>query len=124
MKGIVKIVLSVFFAIAIGIHIKDVIDGGDRPFWWHGLYFVSYGVCWWMVFSENKWRAWVFGSMALFPFSTHLYYGYRHFGALDLMFWVCVLVCVLLIFGFFWLRNETLTFSQTLPSDSDFSLQK
>ena len=106
MEKIVKIALSIFFAIAIGLHIKYVIDGDNQPFWWHGLYFITYGTCWGMIFSKNSLRSWIFGGMALFPFSTHVIYGYRHFAALDGMFWVCVLVCVLLAFGFFWLRNQ------------------
>ena len=106
MKVITKVLFALFFIIAIGVHIKSVIEGDDKPFWWHGLYFITYGTCWWMLFSENKLRAWIFAFMAIFPFSTHAYYGYLHFSKLDMQFWICVLVCATLILGFWKIRNE------------------
>ena len=106
-KTITTVLLSIFFAIAIGIHVKNVIEGGDgKPLWWHGLYFITYGTCWWMIFSKNKLRRWIFAAASVFPFGTHLYYGFQHFSKLDIMFWICVLVCVVLVFGFFEFRHE------------------
>ena len=108
MKVVFKILLSVFFAIAIGVHIYYVIKPDTQPFWWHLLYYITYGVCWWMLFSKNEYRRAVYVMMALFPFVTHLYYGYQHFPSLDAMFWICLLVCVLLPAGYF-LINEKAT---------------
>ena len=106
MKPIFKILLSIFFAVAIGVHIYEIATSNDEPLWMHSIYFITYGVCWWMIFSKNKNRSSIYLLMAIFPFITHVYYGYQHINQLDINFWVCIIVCVLLPFGFIWLRKE------------------
>ncbi len=106
MKISIKILFSIFFAIAIGVHIYNVIVGDSEPFWWHCIYFATYGFCWLMIFSKDKNRSWIYLLMSLFPFITHAYYGYLHAQKLDTEFWVCLLVCVLLPLGFIWLKKE------------------
>ena len=107
MKQLIAILFSLFFSIAIGVHIYFVINKDHQPFWWHGLYYITYGVCWWMLFSKNKHRAKIYLLFALFPFITHLYYGYLHFATLDAMFWICILVCFILPLGYVWISyNE------------------
>jgi hypothetical protein len=107
MKLILKILLSVFFAIAIGVHIYYVIKPDTQPFWWHLLYYITYGGCWWMLFSKNKYRPAIYVTMALFPFATHVYYGYQHLRQLDTELWVCILTCIMLLLGFFWITKAT-----------------
>jgi hypothetical protein len=58
-----------------------------------------------MLFSKNSKRQEIFGVVALFPFSTHFCYGYQHMSALDGLFWVCVLVCLLLGLGFVFIKK-------------------
>jgi hypothetical protein len=106
MKNIINTLFSIFFTIAIGMHIKYLIDGDESSVWWHISYFITYGTCWAIIFSKYKWSYLLFAVMAFFPFSTHIYYGYQHFYALDSMFWVCILVCLLLILGVFWVKNN------------------
>src|SRR4051812_46410148 len=106
MKWLIKSLFSLFFAISIGVHIYYVIESDHKPLWWHMLYFISYGVCWRMLFSKIKKRSLVYAAMALFPFISHLYYGYNHRISLDGIFWVCLLVCVILPLGFGWIKYE------------------
>lgn len=106
MNASIKILFSIFFAIAIGVHIHELTVSDAEPLWWHSIYFLTYGVCWWMLFSKNKKRSSIYLLMAFFPFVTHIYYGYLHIKQLDVSFWVCVIVCVLLPLGFIWLRKE------------------
>lgn len=105
MKRIIQILFSIFFAISIGVHIYYVLHHDNKPFWWHSIYYITYGVCWWMIFSTNKNRSIIYLLMAIFPFATHAYYGYLHIQTLDATFWVCVIVCVLLPMGFIWIKN-------------------
>jgi hypothetical protein len=98
-------VYSIFFIIAIGVHIYEPIIGSAKPIWWHLLYIMTYGICWGMLFSKNSKRQAIFGVMGLFPFSTHLYYGYQHLSLLDSLFFVCVLVCLLLVLGFVFIKK-------------------
>ena len=107
MKLLANILLSIFFAIAIAVHIYYVMNGDNQPLWWHGIYFVTYGTCWWMLFSKNKYSSLIYAIMALFPFITHVYYGYQHFSQLDAEFWVCILTCVMLLLGFLWIKKAT-----------------
>ena len=107
MKIAINILFSIFFAVAIWVHIKNVMNGDDKPIWWHVLYFITYGVCWAMIFSKHKSSLLIYGLMAVFPFFTHLYYGFQHFAALDKMFWTCVLVCGFLIWGFKTIKINT-----------------
>jgi hypothetical protein len=107
MKLTVNILFSVFFAIAIGVHVYELKVSNTQPFWWHCIYFLTYGVCWWMIFSKNIYRDKIYAFTALFPFITHIYYGYQHMHALDKEFWICLLVCVLLPLGFFWIKKAT-----------------
>jgi hypothetical protein len=106
MKRIIQIMFSIFFAIAIGVHLHEISTSNAEPLWWHCIYFLTYGVCWWMIFSKNKNSSSIYLWMAIFPFVTHIYYGYQHLQSLDSSFWVCVIVCVLLPLGFIWLRKE------------------
>lgn len=107
MKTLVKILFSIFFAIAIGVHVYYVIEPDTKPFWWHCIYFITYGTCWLMIFSKNKYRSLIYAVMSLFPFVSHLYYGYKRIPAFDSMFWICVLVCVMLPLGFFFIKKAT-----------------
>ena len=106
MKLLAKIIFSIFFAIAIGTHIYYVFESDTKPFWWHCIYYITYGTCWWMIFSKNKYNSLIYAVMALFPFVTHLYYAYLHFSKLDAEFWICVLVCIILPLGFLWIVKE------------------
>ncbi len=106
MKIFIKILFSIFFAIAIGVHIYYVIERDSQPIWLHCIYYVTYGTCWWMLFSKNKYNYLIYAAMAVFPFATHLYYGYKHIPAFDAMFWICVLVCLLLPAGFIFVKKE------------------
>ena len=106
--NIAKILFSLFFAVAIGVHVKDVIDGNGKNILWHCYYFVTYGICWAMIFSKYKWNYLIFALSAIFPLITHIYYGYQHFPFLDKLFWVCVIVCCTLTFGVFWLKKMQL----------------
>ena len=54
MKKVIQILLSIFFAIAIGTHIYNVIEKDGQPFWWHCIYYATYGICWFMLFFKNK----------------------------------------------------------------------
>jgi len=103
---IAKILFSIFFAVAIAVHIKDVIDGNGKDLLWHCYYFVTYGICWAMIFSKNKWSYLIFSVSAIFPLITHIYYGYQHFPLLDLLFWICVIVFFTLTFGVLWLKRK------------------
>lgn len=103
---IIKTLFSIFFTIAIGVHIKDVIDGNGKDLLWHSYYFVAYGICWAMIFSKSKWNYLIFALSAIFPFCTHLFYGYQHFPFFDKIFWICVVVCFMLTFGVIWLRKK------------------
>ncbi len=105
MKLIIRILLSVFFAIAIGVHIYYVLEPDTQPFWWHCIYYITYGTCWWMILSKNKYRILIYSVMMVFPFITHLYYAYKHIPAFDSMFWICLLVCIMLPLGFFSLKG-------------------
>ena len=108
MKTLINVLFSIFFIIAIGVHIYNVaIQPDGNPFWWHGIYFITYGICWWMVFSRINYRSLLYASMAIFPFITHFYYGYKHLVLLDSTFWICFIVCILLPLGFFWVKNTT-----------------
>jgi hypothetical protein len=106
MKLLVRILFSIFFAIAIGVHVYYVIHRDHEPLWWHAIYFITYGVCWWMIFSDHTHKARVYALMASFPFVTHIYYGMQHASAMDGSFWVCVLVCVLLPLGLLLIIKE------------------
>ncbi len=106
MKILIKSLFSLFFAVSIGVHIYYAIESDSKPLWWHMIYFISYGLCWWMIFSKNKWRSIIYAIASLFPFLSHLYYGYNRLPKLDGIFWVCVLVCVMLPLGFVWIRYE------------------
>ena len=109
MKIMMRILFSVFFAIAIGVHIYYIFESDKQPLWWHMIYFVTYGVCWWMIFSKNKNRTLIYAVMSLFPFFTHVYYAVQHSRNFDADFWVCLLVCVILPMGFLWMRYESAT---------------
>jgi hypothetical protein len=107
-KNIILTVYSIFFIIAIGVHIYEPIIGSAKSIWWHVLYIITYSTCWGMLFSKNANRQAIFGVAGLFPFSTHFYYGYQHLSALDSMFWVCVLVCALLVLGFIFIEKHNI----------------
>ena len=111
---IVNILFSIFFAIAIGFHIKEVIDTNGKELLWHSYYFVTYGICWAMIFSKSKWNYLIFGLSAIFPLVTHIYYGYQHFPFFDKMFWICVVVCFTLIFGVYWLWKKPINKNKIL----------
>ena len=102
MKLLINILLSVFFAIAICVHVYYVLESDGKPFWWHCIYFITYGVCWWMLFSTHKYANIINIIMAIFPFVSHVYYGYKNFALLDTEFWICVLTCTMLVAGFLW----------------------
>lgn len=103
MKNIISFLLSLFFIIAIGVHIYYVINKDQHSIWWHCLYYLTYGICWWMLFSKKKYNAMIYLLFAIFPFITHLYYAYKHFTSLDAMFWICILVCTILPLGYYWI---------------------
>lgn len=109
MKLLLRILFSIFFAIAIGVHIYYVIESDSKPFWWHCIYFITYATCWMMIFYKNKKRELIYFFMALFPFFTHAYYAYIRIPNLDIEFWICVLVCVILPLGFWWLKKDAVT---------------
>jgi len=110
MKWAIKILFSIFFASAIGVHVFAIFQKDTQPFWWHFIYFVTYGSCWAMFFLKHKNRLFMYSIMGVFPFITHLYYGYQHIATLDSLFWVCVLTCTLLFAGIFGIKytNENL----------------
>lgn len=109
MKLLINTLLSIFFAIAIGVHVYYVYEGDSEPFWWHCIYFITYGVCWWMLFSKSQQRNLIYLLMSIFPFVTHVYYAYQHASQLDSEFWICLLVCIILPLGFIWLKKEKVT---------------
>jgi hypothetical protein len=47
-----KILFSIFFAISIGVHIYDIFKEESPEYLLHFLYFICYGVCWKMIFSN------------------------------------------------------------------------
>jgi len=104
MKDIIKILFSIFFAIAIGVHIYYLYIGSTEPLWKHALYFLTYGTCWYMIYSSNPNSSWIYLLMALFPFAEHAYLGYLLLEELNPEFWVCLVVCFFMIAGFVWLR--------------------
>jgi hypothetical protein len=99
--------ISIFFAICIGVHDYEIYKEEPPQYLWHFYYFACYGVCWKMIFSSHKHRQWIYLIMAVFPFSTHLYYGYQHILKLDFEFWICLIVCLLLPIGFFVMKKES-----------------
>ncbi len=109
MKHIPKALLSVFFLIAIAVHIYYLYLESDKQYLWHSLYFITYGACWWMLFSKIKNSILLYFSMMLFPFITHFYYGYLHFIKAEIngMFWVCLIVCILLPAGLWVVKQNT-----------------
>jgi hypothetical protein len=66
MKLLINTLLSIFFAIAIGVHVYYVYEGDSEPFWWHCIYFITYGVCWWMLFSKSQQRNLIYLLMSIF----------------------------------------------------------
>lgn len=106
MERTINILLSIFFAIAIGFHVIAVIQNDGEPFWWHAIYFITYGTAWRMLFSKIYYRKLIYLLMIIFPFSTHLYYGYKHLSALDFMFWICLIVCLILPLGGVWIYRK------------------
>ena len=106
MKLLIQILFSIFFIIAIGDHVYELFKNDFNCIWWHLIYFITYGVCWWTFFSDVKSRSLIYLVMAAFPFTTHLYYGIQHALLLDRIFWVCLLVCILLPAGFIFLKKE------------------
>ena len=103
---IAKYLFSLFFIIAIAVHVYYVIESDGKPLWWHVLYYITYGVCWWAIFTRNKNRLILYCAMALFPFATHFYYAFRHLHPPDVMLAVCILVCVMLVSGFWFIRFD------------------
>lgn len=101
MKQKETIFFSLFFTVAISVHIYYLISEVEKQYLWHLLYFITYGTCWWMLFLKSKLSVWVYGLMACFPFFTHAYFSYKHLHTLDAMFWICILVCIVLSVGFF-----------------------
>lgn len=106
MKLFFQSIFSLFFAIAVGVHIYYVMYPDHQPLWWHAIYFVTYGTCWAMIFSKNRKRNLIYALMSIFPFVTHIYYGMQHVNNLDSEFWVCLLVCVLLPAGLLLMKKE------------------
>lgn len=107
MKKISKIILTIFFVIAFVTHIFSVFGNDDKPLWWHCLYFLTYGVCGWTLFSKLGYRLYIYTISAVFPFVTHLYYAYRRFpNNMEINFIICIVVCLFLIFGFISIKNE------------------
>ncbi|HUM52435.1 MAG TPA: hypothetical protein PK431_11490 [Chitinophagales bacterium] len=109
MKKVIQILLSIFFAIAIGTHIYNVIEKDGQPFWWHCIYYATYGICWFMLFFKNKNALLIYFLSAIFPFVTHAYYAYGHLIKQDqhyTEFGICILTCVMLALGFFRIRNQ------------------
>lgn len=105
---ILLILLSIFFAIAIGTHIFNIINHDGQPFWWHCIYFATYGICWLLLFSTNKNAVLIYFLSAIFPFVTHAYYAYQHITKQDQFYTeigICILTCVMLTLGFFWIRK-------------------
>lgn len=112
MKTVIQILLSIFFAIAIGTHIFDIINKDGQPLWWHGIYFVTYGICWWLLFVNKKITLPIYFLSAIFPFATHALYAYRHIANQDQHYTeigICILTCVMLTLGFFWKKNQVNT---------------
>jgi hypothetical protein len=111
MRTFIQVLLSIFFAIAIGTHIFYVINKDAEPFWWHCIYFATYGICWLMLFSKNKNAVLIYFLSAIFPFATHVFYASRHIINQDQNYTeigVCILTCIMLALGFFWKKNQTL----------------
>ncbi|MBK9329027.1 MAG: hypothetical protein IPM95_06875 [Sphingobacteriales bacterium] len=109
MKQILKALLSLFFLIAIAVHIYYLYLETDKQYLWHTLYFVTYGACWRMLFSKTKNSILLYFFMMLFPFITHFYFGYRHLikSEINGMFWVCLIVCILLPVGLWVVKQDT-----------------
>lgn len=103
MKLLARLLFSLFFVIAIGVHVYYVLYPDHKPLWWHALYFLTYASCWRMLFSEHRHSVLIYTLMALFPFITHLYYGWQHSAHPDGVFWVCMAVCIFLPAGAVWL---------------------
>lgn len=101
-----KLFFSLFFAICFIVHIHEIIIGTPKEWLWHFLYFITYGICWAMFFVKWKNRHLLYGLMALFPFFTHVFYAYRDRNQFNVPFFVCILVCVILPFGYWSLRQK------------------
>lgn len=104
MKIIINLLFTIFFAIAIYVHIHSLQVGDDKPVWTHILYIITYGVCWWMLFSGNSSRAIIYAISAIFPFVMHLILGFQHFSAMDELFKTCVLVCIMMPAGYLFIQ--------------------
>lgn len=109
MRTILKALLSIFSFIAIAVHVYYLYIETDKQLLWHTLYFITYGVCWWLLFSKIKNSLLIYVIMMLFPFITHFYYGYQHLikSEINGMFWVCLLVCIFLPVGI-WVVKENI----------------
>ncbi len=110
MKKFIRIFFTLFFIIAIGTHIYLIIYPDGQSIAWHCLYFITYGICGRMLFSNNTNAAIIYLIAALFPFATHAYGGYQHLIHKDgnyPMIIVCIVVCLLLLAGFLWIRKVT-----------------
>jgi hypothetical protein len=99
-RAIILTVFSIFYIIAVGLHIYEPIVGSATPLAWHLLYIITYGACWGLLFSKYPNRQAFFGIAALFPFFAHLYIGYQQLPKLDSTFWICALVCIVSILGY------------------------
>lgn len=107
MKKVIKIALTLFFVIAFGTHVFALFGNDGQPLWWHCLYFITYSVCGWMLFSKLNYRLYIYAISAVFPFVMHVYYAYRRFlNNMDTNFVIFILVILFLIFAFFSIKKE------------------
>ncbi|HQD13719.1 MAG TPA: hypothetical protein PLW43_12285 [Chitinophagales bacterium] len=96
-----RIFFSIFYLLAIGVHIYFLGVETDKKWLWHGAYLLTYGLSWWTYFTRLPQRAIIFVAASLFPFFSHVVIGYQHIPALDFMFWVCLLVCIIIPYGYY-----------------------
>jgi hypothetical protein len=106
MKIFFKILLSVFFLIAIGFHIPPIINFFPEKIILHLAYIFTYSICWGMLFSKNKNRSILYVLAAIFPFVMHVYYGYLALPKLNQSFWICLLVVIMLPIGYMSTRDK------------------
>lgn len=105
MKALIQILFSIFFIIAIASHVYFVIVDDGQPFWWHAIYYITYGGCWWMLQMHNKKALAMYIVLAIFPFVTHANIMFQHYPKLDFLFWIGFIVCIMLIFGVIWIKK-------------------
>lgn len=106
MAKFLKVLLSIFFLIAIGFHLPPMVNDYMEKPTTHSVYILTYGICWAMLFSNHKYRSQVYFIAAIFPFIMHVYYGYLALPNLNQSFWICLLVVIMLPIGYMSTRDK------------------